>query len=105
MPQPKKINSDSIEPKRTFKPDKLERKLIIAMTKPGSIEEMGALLGDLMTQREIKEFSKRLEVARLIRSGKYSYKEIAEKINTSTTTVTRVAKFLFEGYGGYQRVL
>ena len=38
--------------------------------------------------------------------GKYSYRDIASKLNTSTTTVTRVARFLFnEENKGYLKIL
>jgi uncharacterized protein YerC len=35
-----------------------------------------------------------------------SYREIASKLNASTTTITRVARFLTnEPYKGYQKIL
>ena len=38
--------------------------------------------------------------------GEMSYREIAAKLNASTTTITRVARFLTnEPYKGYQKIL
>lgn len=59
---------------------------------------------DLLTPAEIEEFANRLEIAKLLLDGR-SYQKIAEEIGTSTTTVTRVAQWLFSGCGGYLAVL
>jgi uncharacterized protein YerC len=40
----------------------------------------------------------------LLAKGK-TYRQIAELTGASTTTVTRVARFLQNGEGGYQRLL
>jgi len=48
----------------------------------------------------------RWEVAQLLYEGKSTYRDIASKLNTSTATVTRVARFLFkETNQGYIKVL
>jgi uncharacterized protein YerC len=48
----------------------------------------------------------RWEVAKLLYEGKSTYRDIASKLNTSTATVTRVARFLFkETNQGYIKVL
>jgi len=62
-------------------------------------------LRDLLTQAELEEFANRLEIAKLLYKGKKSYAEIAKEIGVSTTTVTRVAQWLFSGCGGYNLVL
>jgi uncharacterized protein YerC len=43
-------------------------------------------------------------MARLLKRG-WSYKRIAKEMNVSTTTVTRVAHWLFRGCGGYEKAL
>lgn len=63
-----------------------------------------AFLRDLLTTAEIEEFANRLEIAKQILEGK-SYQEVSDTTNTSTTTVTRVARWLFHGCGGYMKVL
>jgi uncharacterized protein YerC len=48
----------------------------------------------------------RWEVAKLLYQGKLTYRDIASKLNTSTATVTRVARFLYkESNQGYLKVL
>lgn len=66
--------------------------------------EVTNFLRDLLTLPEIEEFANRMEIARLLKQG-ISYLEIARKTKVSTTTVTRVAHWLFNGCGGYQKVL
>ncbi len=83
--------------------NKKEELLIEALVKLKDKKEMTALLRDLMTLHEIEEFANRLEMARLLLKGK-SYQKIADEIGVSTSTVTRVAHWLFSGCGGYQKV-
>jgi TrpR-related protein YerC/YecD len=67
-------------------------------------DEVADLLRDVGTLTELQAWSERLEVARLLATGK-TYREIAEATRASTTTVTRVARFLQDGEGGYRRLL
>lgn len=67
-------------------------------------EEVADFLRDIGTLTELHAWSERLEVARLLADGK-TYREIAELTGASTTTVTRVAKYLREGEGGYRSLL
>jgi TrpR-related protein YerC/YecD len=83
--------------------NKKEQQLINALTKINSEKDMSELLRDLMTLPEIEEFSNRLEMARLLSSG-YSYMEVAVKMKVSTTTVSRVANWLYHGTGGYAKL-
>lgn len=88
-----------------YKPrNKKEVNLIKALVLVKGEKEMSAFLRDLMTLPEIEEFSNRLEMAKLLLEGK-SYLAIAKEIGVSTSTVTRVAYWLFSGCGGYQDVL
>ncbi|HOU76235.1 MAG TPA: YerC/YecD family TrpR-related protein [Candidatus Dojkabacteria bacterium] len=65
---------------------------------------MFAFLRDLLTQPEIKEFSNRLEVARLLDSG-MSQREVSALTGVSIATVTRVNQWLKRGNNGYNEVL
>lgn len=78
--------------------------LIDALSKTHDKKQMAALIRDLMSLSEIAEFANRLQMAKLILEGK-SYAKIAQDIGVSTSTVTRVAHWLFSGCGGYQNVL
>lgn len=68
--------------------------------------EAEAFLTDLCTPAEVRALNERWQIAQLLDRGQLSYREIAEAAGASTTTVTRVARFLREmPYNGYRRVL
>lgn len=58
---------------------------------------------DLLTPAELTEFANRWQMVKLLVQGK-SYTSIAQKLNVSTATVTRVAKWLNKGMGGYKQI-
>jgi len=66
-------------------------------------QQAANLLRDIGTLTELKDWSERLEMAKRIVAGK-TYREITEDMGVSTTTVTRVARFLQSG-SGYSRFL
>ena len=76
--------------------------LLYVLSKLDDCDELFALLEDLFTIREIKETSQRLDVARLLASGK-SYNLVEQATGASTTTIARVSKCLSYGAGGYKR--
>jgi TrpR-related protein YerC/YecD len=81
-------------------------KLVDAFLSLKTADEMQRFLRDLCTPGEIREFEQRWEMCQLLHAGELSYRDIAEKIGTSVTTVTRVARFLREEpWQGYQTVL
>ena len=68
--------------------------------------EVDDFLKDLCTPAELKALEERWAVAQLLYEDNLSYREIAAKLKTSTTTVTRIARFLSsEPYQGYKRIL
>ncbi|PIR52656.1 DNA-binding transcriptional regulator [Candidatus Peregrinibacteria bacterium CG10_big_fil_rev_8_21_14_0_10_49_10] len=67
-------------------------------------EEIASFLRDIGTLSELQAWGERFEVAKQVAQGK-TYREIAKNTGASTTTVTRVAKFLENGEGGYRKVL
>lgn len=68
--------------------------------------EVDGFLKDLCTPAELKALEERWSVAQLLYENNLSYREIASKLKTSTTTVTRVARFLSnEPYQGYKKLL
>ena len=78
--------------------------LIILLLK--NKKEVEDFLKDLCTPGELKALEERWAVAQLLYKDKLSYREIAAQLQTSTTTVTRVARFLSsEPYQGYKRIL
>ncbi len=90
---------------QSYKPkNEKEKFLAKSFLKLKTEQEVADYLRDLLTIKELEEFSNRLEMARLLKQG-MSYKSISKKLKVSTTTVTRTAHWLFRGCGGYQKVL
>ena len=81
-------------------------KLSTALKNINSEREINNFLKDLCTPSEIQAMEERWEVAKLLYQGKLTYRDIASKLNKSTATVTRVARFLYkESNQGYLKVL
>jgi len=98
MPTKKRFTDDSFQREPWFKA------LCAAMLSCKTEEEMAQFLRDIGTLAELQAWSERLEVAKQIVAGK-SYRQVASLTGASTTTVTRVAKFIENGFGGYRKVL
>lgn len=81
-----------------------DKKLLLnTLRKLKSSKDLSNLLDDLLTEEEILDFAQRIKIAKLILDGK-TYEEISEKINTSTTTVSKIGQTLKYGKGGLQKV-
>tara|TARA_B100001093_G_scaffold34896_1_gene30073 strand:+ start:714 stop:971 length:258 start_codon:yes stop_codon:yes gene_type:complete len=81
-------------------------KLSTALKNLKSDKDIDNFLKDLCTPAEIEAMKERWEVAQLLYKGDTTYRDIASKLNTSTATVTRVARFLFkESNKGYLSLL
>jgi TrpR-related protein YerC/YecD len=78
--------------------------LVKALMSLESEEECYRLMEDLLTMREVRDLSQRLEVAMLLRD-KVTYNEIVEKTGVSTATIGRVNRALTYGAGGYAQVI
>ena len=63
-------------------------------------DEARRFLRDLCTVGELRALAHRWQIVRLLAEGR-PYLEIAERVHTSTATVTRVAQWLRHGAGGY----
>jgi TrpR-related protein YerC/YecD len=66
--------------------------------------ECKKFLRDLLTEAEIKEFTNRWKVARML-DKKIDYKTIEKETGMSSTTIARISKWLHKGMGGYQLML
>ncbi len=87
-------------------PTKQDKELVDAVASLQSSKEVAGFLRDLLTPTEIEEFSRRFQIAKLLWTSTSSYLDIAAKVGTSTTTVTRVAQWLYkESWHGYSVVL
>jgi len=69
-----------------------------------SNDEVRWFLRDLCTRGELEALAHRWQIVGLLQEG-VPYLEIAERVHTSTATVTRVAQWLRYGAGGYQLAL
>jgi TrpR-related protein YerC/YecD len=67
-------------------------------------DEARRFLRDLCTLPELEALAHRWRTALLLEQGR-PYVEIAERVPTSTATVTRVAQWLRHGTGGYRLAL
>ena len=67
-------------------------------------DEARRFLRDLCTLPELEALAHRWQTVRLLEEG-VPYLEIAERVPTSTATVTRVAQWLRHGTGGYRIAL
>lgn len=87
-------------------PTKQDKELILAISTLKDPREVAGFLRDILTSAEIGEFSRRFQIAKLLWTTTLPYLDIAEKVGVSTTTVTRVAQWLYkESYQGYFKVL
>jgi len=87
-----------------FKFNKKTDELFKAIISLKLVSEAERFFRDLCTIDELKEMTDRWEIARLVNRG-LPYREIAEKLAVSTTTVARVAFWLNNGTGGYRLIL
>ena len=78
------------------------RALCSALVQCKTTQEIANLLRDIGTLHELQAWCERLEVAKQLHQGK-TYREVAANTGASTTTVTRVAKYLQHGRGGYEQ--
>lgn len=76
-------------------------KALLSLT---SEEECYRFMEDILTLREIRDLSQRLEVAMLLKD-KVTYNEIVERTGVSTATIGRVNRALTYGAGGYLSVI
>jgi TrpR-related protein YerC/YecD len=80
------------------------RELCEALLSLDSVEECRRFLNDLCTPAELSALADRWSVARLLERG-VPYRRIYDRTGVSTATVTRVARAMEYGQGGYRAVL
>jgi TrpR-related protein YerC/YecD len=96
-----------MQPTKTRPAESLARdEILAAFVQLRTKDEAARFLGDLCTPGEMKAFTERWRVARLLDGGGKTYRQIAEETGASTATVTRVARFLMqEDNEGYRLIL
>jgi TrpR-related protein YerC/YecD len=95
----------NVDPKPSHAPQALAELLQTL----SSIEDAALLerfLRDLCTPGELRDLTERWVIARLLADGKVSYRAIAAQTGASLTTITRVARCLFDdSNGGYREII
>ncbi|MFA5127037.1 MAG: YerC/YecD family TrpR-related protein [Patescibacteria group bacterium] len=86
-----------------FKFDKRSDELFKAVLSLKNIADCEAFFRDLCTIQELKDMRDRWRIVTYLQKG-LSYRDIAKRMKTSTTTVARVAFWLKNGRGGYNSV-
>lgn len=77
--------------------------LLDSLKKVAKTRKLSAFLDDLFTEEEILDLAQRLKIAKLIIEGK-TYDEIAEKVKTSTSTVSKIGQVIKYGKSGFIKV-
>lgn len=90
--------------KRVFKFNRKTKSLFKTMLGLKTIREAERFFRDLCTAEELRAMSERWEIAQMLEKG-ISYRDIADNLRVSTTTVARVAYWLENGLGGYKSAL
>lgn len=81
-----------------------EDALFRAVISNKSVDECRNFFGDLCTPAELQALVDRWHVVELLEQG-LPYRQINDRTGVSVTTIGRVARFLGDGFGGYQRAL
>ena len=78
--------------------------LLVAILALENKKEAVKFLRDLLTEKEIIEFSKRWKAAKML-NEKISYINIEKETGLSSRTIARISKWLNNGMNGYKLVL
>ena len=81
-----------------------EKALCKALISLQSVDECRNFLRDLCTPAELQALVDRWHVVELLQQG-LPYRQIHDATGVSVTTVGRVARFLADGFGGYEVAL
>lgn len=69
-----------------------------------TVEDCYAYFEDLCTIKEIRDMAQRLDTAILLSKG-MSYQKIAQQVDVSSATISRVNKCYHYGTGGYRAAI
>ncbi|AMC93025.1 hypothetical protein AOC36_03215 [Erysipelothrix larvae] len=80
------------------------KRLYDTILKLKDLQQAEAFFKDLCTEKELKDFSDRLEVAEKLLEGK-TYDQISKETSASSATIARVNRAIMYGKGGYKSVI
>ena len=86
-----------------IKNDSIDR-LFEAILSLKTTEDCYNFFEDICTIKELQDMAQRLDVAFLLTDG-MNYQKIAQEVNVSTATISRVSKCLNYGSGGYKKAI
>lgn len=86
-----------------FHSDSTDR-LMKTIVKMESVEECYRFFEDLCTIKELQDMAQRLDAAVRLYDGE-SYQKIADEVNISSATISRVNRCLNYGEGGYKTAI
>ena len=86
-----------------LKSDSLDR-LFKAILNLETVDDCYKFFEDICTIKELQDMAQRLDVAFLLTDG-MNYQKIAQEVNVSTATISRVSKCLNYGTGGYKAAI
>jgi len=89
---------------RELKKDPRVKELFEVIVHLEDPEECARFFRDLCTLTELKAMAERWQVVQLV-SEEIPYREISERTGASTATITRIARWLKYGEGGYRFML
>ena len=81
-----------------------ENELFEALISLESVDECRSFLKDLCTPAELQALVDRWQVVAYLEQG-LPYRKIHDLTGVSVTTIGRVARFLADGFGGYQTAI
>jgi len=81
-----------------------ENELFAAIASVENVAECRNLLRDLCTPAELQALVDRWQVVKYLQKD-LPYRKIRDLTGVSVTTIGRVARFLSEGFGGYQTAM
>jgi TrpR-related protein YerC/YecD len=84
--------------------DQETRELFQAVLALKNNDEAERFFRDLCTLEEIDEMARRWQAAQRL-AKEEAYRDVADDVGLSTSTVARVAHWLHSGMGGYQLIL
>ena len=89
---------------RELKNDPRVKELFEAIVHLEDSGECARFFRDLCTLTELKAMAERWQVAQML-SEDITYRKISERTGASTATITRIARWLKYGEGGYRIML
>ncbi|MCX6130111.1 MAG: YerC/YecD family TrpR-related protein [Proteobacteria bacterium] len=104
MPEVENRAKSSAGKTKSHQDERFLQDLFNAFQKLQNSGECARFFEDLCTPAELRSMADRWRVAQLLEQG-LSYRLINEKTGVSTATITRVARSLSYGTGGYQMIL